>query len=108
MIRRIKTMDILPDYELLVAFDDNRVVLYDVKEDMRTMPGYDALLSNELFQEVKLDESRTCVFWTPEIDLPSDVIYDYGIPVPDTDGEERIDERLKFLLPEMDTEEHEG
>ena len=91
MIIRIKKIDILPDYKLLVAFDDGKVLLYDVKGDIRTMPGYDALLSNELFQEAKLDESRTCIFWTPEIDLPSDAIYEYGIPVygPDTEGAER-------------------
>ena len=80
MIIRIKKIDILPDYELLVAFDDGRVVLYDVKEDIRTMPGF-AELSNGLFQNAQLDESRTCIFWTPEIDLPSDAIYEYGIPV---------------------------
>ncbi len=81
MISRIKKMDILQDYMLLVTFDDGRTVLYDVKEDIRTLPGYDDLLADELFQEAKLDESRTCVSWTPDIDLPSDAIYDYGTPV---------------------------
>jgi len=78
MIRRIKKMDILSDYTLLVIFNDGRTVVYDVKEDIRTMPGYSALLSDGLFQKAQIDESRTCVSWTPDIDLPSDVIYDYG------------------------------
>jgi hypothetical protein len=31
-----------------------------------------------LFNQVQLDKSRTCVFWNSEIDLPSDMIYEYG------------------------------
>ena len=31
-----------------------------------------------LFEQVQLDESRTCVFWNDDIDLPSDAIYEYG------------------------------
>lgn len=81
MIRRIKKMNFLQDYMLLVTFDDGRTVLYDVKEDIRTMPGYDDLLADGLFRRAQLDESRTCVSWTQDIDLPSDAIYDYGTPV---------------------------
>lgn len=29
-----------------------------------------------MFEQVQLDESRTCVFWSNEIDLPSDAIYE--------------------------------
>lgn len=72
-------MDTLQDYVLLVTFDDGKTVLYDVKEDIYTMLGYGALLSNELFQKVQLNESRTCISWTSDIDLPSDAVYDYGM-----------------------------
>ena len=79
MIRRIKSVDTLPDYELLVVFDDGKTVIYDVKEDMRDLPGYDVLQSvYGLFPQVQLDQSRTCVFWSSDIDLPSDTIYEYG------------------------------
>ena len=40
------------------------------QELLRDVPG--------LFQQVQLDESRTCVYWNDEIDLPSDSIYEYG------------------------------
>ena len=33
---------------------------------------------NGLFKQVNLDESRTCIYWNDEIDLPSDMIYEYG------------------------------
>lgn len=81
MIQRISSIRALPDYVLSVAFDDGKKVLYDVKEDMN-LPGYSLLREVVgLFQQVKLDASRTCVFWNDEIDIPSDIIYEYGNPI---------------------------
>ena len=82
MIKLIKRIVPLPDYVLEVSFDDGKTVLYDTKEDMN-LPGYDALRSVAgLFQQVQLDQSRTCVYWNDEIDLPSDILYEYGKPCP--------------------------
>lgn len=78
MIQRIASIQPLPDYMLSVVFDDGKKVIYDVKDDM-SLPGYSALRDvYGLFQQVQLDESRTCVFWNDEIDLPSHAIYEYG------------------------------
>jgi hypothetical protein len=79
MIIRIKSVKPLEDYILLVTFDDDRTVEYDLKEDMETLPGYDDLKNIAgLWQQVQLDKSRTCVYWNDYIDLPSDTIYEYG------------------------------
>ena len=60
MIPRINSIKPLPDYKLAVAFDDGKRVTYDVKEDMN-LPGYGLLREvNGLFQQVQLDQSRTC------------------------------------------------
>lgn len=81
MIQRIKTIKPMPDYMLMVSFDDGKRVLYDVKEDF-DLPEYSSLKSiHGLFDQVQLDESRTCVFWTRDVDLPSDIIYEYGKPL---------------------------
>ena len=81
MIQRIQSIKPLPDYILSVSFDDGRKVLYDVKDDM-CLPGYSLLREVQgLFQQVQLDQSRTCVFWNDEIDLPSDTIYEFGTPI---------------------------
>lgn len=78
MIQRIAGLKPLPDFKLDVTFDDGRRVLYDVTEDME-LPGYAALREvYGLFQQVQLDESRTCVYWNEDIDLPSHAIYEYG------------------------------
>ena len=69
----------MKDYALEVIFDDGKKVLYDVKEDIEMLPGYDELKNiHGLFEQVQLDESRTCLCWNEEIDLPSDTIYEYG------------------------------
>lgn len=39
MLPRIKTADPLPGFLLHVTFDDHKIVLYDVKEDIATLPG---------------------------------------------------------------------
>lgn len=81
MIQRIKHISVLPDYMLSVIFDDGKHVVYDVKEDM-ALPGYNLLREMPgLFRQVQLDQSRTCIYWNDEIDLPSDTIYEYGRPV---------------------------
>lgn len=78
MIYRIQELKPLPDYQLYVQFDDGKHVVYDVSEDMN-LPGYSVLKEVPgLFSQVQLDPSRTCVFWNDEVDLPSDIIYEYG------------------------------
>lgn len=80
MIPRIKKLIALENYCLSVEFDDGKKVIYDVKEDIETLPTFRALKDVlGLFNQVQLDSSRTCVFWNEEIDLASDSIYKYGI-----------------------------
>ena len=80
MIPRIKAVMPLPNFQLGVQFDDGKIVLYNVKEDMDAIADYRDLADiHGLFDQVQLDESRTCVFWNDRIDLPSDTIYEYAI-----------------------------
>ncbi len=80
MIPRIKMVEPMPDYKLKVLFDDGKTVIYNVKEDIETIDSYKDLATvHGLFEQVQLDESRTCVYWNDRIDLPSDTIYEYGI-----------------------------
>ena len=79
MIQRIASIQPMTDFCLSVLFDNGRRVLYDVKDDMQSIPSYRALRDVAgLFPQVQLDQSRTCVFWNEDIDLPSDTIYEYG------------------------------
>lgn len=79
MLPKIKKVTPLPNFCLRVSFDDGKSVVYDVKEDMAQIESYRDLRSvRGLFDQVQLDQSRTCVFWNEQIDLPSDTIYEYG------------------------------
>lgn len=78
MIPRIQTITPMPGLQLQVCFDDGRRVIYDVSDEL-VLPGYAALRDEPgLFQNVQLDQSRTVVYWTEDIDLPSDMLYEYG------------------------------
>ena len=79
MIPRIKSVKPMDDFMLHVVFDDGKDVLYNVAEDIEAIPSYQDLRTiHGLFNQVQLDESRTCVFWNDMIDLASDTIYEYG------------------------------
>lgn len=77
MIPRIKKIQTKEDFKLLVEFDDRKRVIYDVNSDMNDIPSYKAVIKG-LFNSVRVDASRTCVYLTDDIDLPSDIIYEYG------------------------------
>lgn len=79
MIPRIKSVKPMKNFVLQVVFDDGKGVLYNVEDDIDTIPSYQDLKTIPgLFNQVQLDPSRTCVFWNDMIDLASDTIYEYG------------------------------
>lgn len=82
MAIHIKTIKVLPDYCLRILFEDGKEVIYDVKDDADKLPTYRPLVTEQgLFERVQLDSSKTCIIWNKSIDLPSDILYEYGVPV---------------------------
>lgn len=82
MIPRIKSIKPLENYKLMVTFDSGQKVLYDVKDDIAALEDFEPLKSvYGLFNQVQLDTSRTIIYWNDRIDLPSDMILEYGQPV---------------------------
>lgn len=79
MIPKIVNLKTLPNFMLYVVFDDGKKVVYDMKDDINALPNYKDLVTiNGLFEQVNVDQSRTCIFWNDYIDLSSDIIYEYG------------------------------
>lgn len=79
MIPRIKSVKPVGQFFLEVVFDDGKKCIYNVEEDINQIKSYENLRDIPgLFQQVRLDMSRTCVYWNDCIDLPSDTIYEYG------------------------------
>ncbi len=82
MFPRIKQLLPIEGYKLDVTFDSGEHIIYDVLDDINTIKEFEPLLTETgLFNNVQIDESRTCVFWNDVIDLPSDTILEYGIKV---------------------------
>ena len=80
MLPKIKSLMPLDGFMLQVIFDDGKIVIYNVEEDIESMPSYQDLKTiHGLFKQAQVDESRTCVFWNDMIDIPSDTIYEYGV-----------------------------
>lgn len=79
MIPKIKSVVPQKKFILDVLFDDGINVHYDLNEDIDNLPNYSDLKKIDgLYKNVKLDESRTCIYWNDHIDLPSDILYEYG------------------------------
>jgi len=79
MIPRINSITPQNDYKLLISFDSGESVLYDVNDDINHIDDFSILRTEEgLFENVRLDESRTCVYWSDRVDLPSDTLLEYG------------------------------
>ena len=79
MIPRISRVEPQSDYKLFVVFDSGEKVIYDVSDDISHISDFMILKTEQgLFKNVQLDESRTCVFWSDRVDLPSDTLLEYG------------------------------
>ncbi len=79
MIPRIKNIEARDDLRLVVTFDSNERVLYDVGDDVKTIAEFAPLRTQiGLFENFQIDESRTCVYWSDRIDIASDTILEYG------------------------------
>lgn len=74
-----KKIEPCADYKLFITFDGCEEVIYDVNEDIQQIPDF-AVLKTEsgLFENFQLDESRTCIYWSDRVDLPSDSLLEYG------------------------------
>ena len=82
MIPRIKRIEPMADFKLLVDFDEGRRVVYDVMDDIQDIEAFEELrILPGLFENARLDSSRTCVVWNERVDLPSDTIYEHGVSV---------------------------
>lgn len=82
IIPRIKSIRPIEKYKILVAFDDDQKVIYDVEDDINTIKDFEPLKTvYGLFEQVNLDTSRTVVYWNDRIDIPSDTILEYGVKI---------------------------
>ena len=78
MIPRIKKIEPREGFRLHIVFDGGEEVIYDLNDDISKIPDFSILKTeNGLFENFRMDESRTCVYWSDRVDLPSDTLLEY-------------------------------
>lgn len=79
VIPRIKAIEPKENFILRVEFDDGKKVEYDVQKDINQIQSFGILKTEyALFQNFQLDQTRTVVTWSEDVDLPSDTLYEFG------------------------------
>jgi len=80
MFYKVKTVEPLPEYNLLVNFTTGEQKRYDVKPLFDKWEPFKALISTKgLFEQVKVDIGGYGISWNDEIDLSCNELYTNGI-----------------------------
>jgi hypothetical protein len=81
---RIDSVEVQDGFKLFIRFRNGECVIYDVNEDIETIDDFSVLKTEpHLFEDVQIDESRTCIYWNDRVDLPSDALLEYGKRITD-------------------------
>ena len=79
MFHRVRSTTPLPEYTLLVCFENGEKKIYDVGQLFEKWEAFKALAITEgLFRQVKVDAGGYGVSWNDDIDLSCDELYRGG------------------------------
>ena len=79
MFHKIKTIKYLPDYSLLIHFENEETKQYNVKPLVNELEPFKALMYVPgLFEQVKVDPGGYGISWNDEIDLSCNELYYNG------------------------------
>ena len=79
MFHRIKMINPLPDFSLLVQFENEEKKQYNIKHLVNEQEAFKALMYIPgLFEQVKVDTGGYGISWNDEIDLACDELYYNG------------------------------
>lgn len=82
MFNKVKCVEPLENFMLLVKFENGEVKNYDVKPLFEKWEVFKALSSiNGLFEQVKVDAGGYGISWNDDLDLSCDTLYDCGVEV---------------------------
>ena len=82
MFKKVQTVQPLPNYKLLVSFQNGERKQYQIQPLFDKWEPFKALvITNGLFEQVKVDVGGYGVSWNDEIDLSCDELYNNGVTV---------------------------
>ncbi len=81
IFHKIKTVQPLEDYCLLVSFTTGERKYYDVKPLFTKWEPFKALLTDkDLFGEIHVDTGGYGIVWNEQLDLAAEEIWEHGLP----------------------------
>lgn len=92
MFHKISNVMAIPDYKIMVMFENEVVKEYDLKPLFEQYKQFCKLKENELYYDVHVGKDRCGVIWDDETDLSSEEIWDNGVTY------------KKFTLKELEKE----
>ena len=78
MFHKVKSVTVLPNYQLSVQFSEGVTKIYDVKLLMQKYTAFKPLENAELFSSVEVDVGGYGVIWNDEIDISCDELFEHG------------------------------
>lgn len=78
MFHKVRTVNAIDDYKLIVEFCEGITKVYDVKPWFEKQTIFVELQKNNLFSKVKVDFGGYGICWNSEIDLECDELYYNG------------------------------
>jgi hypothetical protein len=82
MFYKVKAVNPLPDYRLLVRFGNGERKQYNVKPLFDKWEAFHALfLTKGLFEQVRVDTGGYGVSWNDDIDLSCNELYNNGVGI---------------------------
>ena len=80
MFNKVKNIQTLPEYNLLVDFVTGEQKKYDIKPLFNKWESFKALLFTKgLFEQVKIDTGGYGISWNDDIDLSCNELYENGV-----------------------------
>lgn len=78
MFHKVKSVNVLPNYQLSVQFSEGVTKIYDVKLLMQKYTAFKPLENAELFSSVEVDVGGYGVIWNDDIDISCDELFEHG------------------------------
>lgn len=79
MFHKIISLETLPNYVLLVGFDDETYKRFDLKPYFENYPQFKSLTDDGLYEQAQIDVGGYGVIWNDYLDVSAESIYEHGI-----------------------------
>lgn len=78
MFHKITSLATLPNYILLVGFNDGIYKQFDLKPFMEKYPPFQSLAIDGLYEQAQIDVGGFGIVWNDELDVSAEGVYERG------------------------------